>query len=265
MLKTPFRESLRIQIRVVLALIQRDFISLFGRKGFGFLMLFIEPLVIIGCLVVFISARRLNSSVSFPVLAFALSGWGLMWLCRYPINKIAGAIYGNASFLYHRNIKIRDILISRAIMLVVGSFSSFVILFLIYTLVVDEPLYDLGYFLLSLALTVWYSFFVTLLAGLIAGYAPMGDKLLIILSFVHAFCTGAFFMLDWLPQQYQDLLLYIPMINITEMIRYGMFGDRITCHFSVLFPVSFNIVMSFIVLFLIDFLSKTKNLHAVSQ
>ena len=48
MRKVTFAESFRIQRRVIGALICRDFIAIYGRNGLGFLVLFVEPLIIIG-------------------------------------------------------------------------------------------------------------------------------------------------------------------------------------------------------------------------
>ena len=246
--ETPFLESLRIQLRVNIALIKRHFISMYGRTGVGFLMLFIEPFVIMAALVVLISVRRMQTVTTFPVLAFALSGWGIMWICRYPINKMGSAVYGNISFLYHRNIKLIDLLMSRAIMLVMATVTSFIFIFFLYSVFVEGKEYEMIYFFISLFLTLWYSFCISMLTGVIAAFNKMGDKWLILLSLFHAFTTGAFFMVDWLPKKYQTIALYFPLVHLTEMMRYGMFGNRVQCHFSLMYPIAFNIFLNFTVL-----------------
>ena len=243
--ETPFLDSLRIQVRVNVALIQRHFISMYGRTGLGFLMLFIEPFVIMAALMVLVSVRRMQTSATFPVLAFAFSGWGIMWICRYPINKMGSAVYGNLSFLYHRNIKLIDLLISRAIMLLMATLTSFMFIFFLYTIFVEEKEYAMIYFYISIFLTLWYSFCSSILTGIIAAFNKMGDKWLVLLSLFHAVTTGAFFMVDWLPKRYQDIALYFPLVHLTEMMRYAMFGNRVQCHFSIIYPVFFNIFLNF--------------------
>lgn len=260
-----FIEPLLIQRRVIVALMQRDFISIYGRDGLGFLMLFMEPLVIIGCLTVFVAYRHIAIHATFPMLSFTLSGWGIMWICRYPINKMHGAVAANASFLYHRNIKVFDLLISRSLFLLIGTVSSFSFLFVIYVSVFDNVIYDSGFFLLSLFLTAWYSFFMAMAAGAIGAYMKLGEKLIIVLSIFHAFSTGAFFMVDWLPEKYQSLILYLPLVHNTEMMRYGLFGNVVDCHFDILYPVMCNILLTFFVVMIVMFFSKTRNIHGFSQ
>lgn len=262
--ETSLLESWRIQCRVIIALMQRHFIAMYGRSGVGFLMLFIEPLILMVCLVALITVRKMRSHVTFPLLAFALSGWGILWICRYPINKMGSAVYGNISFLYHRYIKLLDLLISRATMLVMATLTSFIFLYAIYKAVIDDYDYDIFYIFISLIIALWYTFSMSLIAGIIATYCKMGDKILIVLSVFHAFTTGSFFMVDWVPQQYQSMLLLFPLVNVTEMMRYGMFGDRVQCHFDLMYPVICNIVLTFFMFAILFRMKRVKALYGTT-
>jgi ABC-2 type transport system permease protein/capsular polysaccharide transport system permease protein len=44
--------------------------------------------------------------------------------------------------------------------------------------------------------------------------------------------SGAAFLVDILPKQAQDLILYLPMVNGVEYVREGFFGSRIVAHYD---------------------------------
>ena len=75
--KNPFLSSLAIQIRVVKALIRREYITLSGKSGLGFLMLFGEPLVV------------MDDDVLDPAV-FA----GLPWRYRFKLWRLASRRVG---------------------------------------------------------------------------------------------------------------------------------------------------------------------------
>jgi len=45
--------------------------------------------------------------------------------------------------------------------------------------------------------------------------------------------SGAFFALAWFPPHVRELLLWVPLVNIHEMIREGMFGTAFRSYYDV--------------------------------
>lgn len=255
-----FRRSLSVQMRIIQALIRREYITLSGKSGMGFLILFGEPFMIMLFVMIIIAHNRLHAKLSFPIYDFVLSGWGIMWLCRYPLQRMGGAILGNASFLYHRNIKILDILISRSFLMLSASVVSFVLIFILYLLIVPSiEIYQPLYIALSLFYTCWYTLCICIIFGGLAGYSSLGDKFPILIAIIHVFISGSFFMVAWLPPNMQRIALLSPLIDMTEIMRYGFFGDRVPCMFDIPYITMANLALTFIALRLTYVLSKTKN------
>jgi capsular polysaccharide transport system permease protein len=63
--------------------------------------------------------------------------------------------------------------------------------------------------------------------------------------------SGAVFMVDWLPPSAQELALWVPMVNGTEMVRDGYFGDVVRTHYSATYLVCADLVMTLIGLSLV--------------
>ena len=70
-----FTTSLRIQRRIIGALLLRELLTRFGRHNIGFLWLFVEPMLFTaGVLGIWTLYHR--SPTPFPLTAFCISGYG---------------------------------------------------------------------------------------------------------------------------------------------------------------------------------------------
>lgn len=261
--RTEFGQSLAIQIRVIGALMRREMIVFYGRKGLGFLFIFVEPLVIMAVVMTLVSLRKhVNVNSVFPIYAFIFTGWGVLGLCRFVLRRVGTALIANSAFLYHRNIKPFDIMTSRVLILIFGVATSFWLLFALYMLFISKtPLYDIGYVVIAMALLYWYLFFLSIFTGVLGGYLPMGNKIAFVIGVSHGIGSGAFFMVDWLPKSVQDFVLLLPVVNVTEMIRYGFFGNLVVCHFDIFYVVKANLVIMFITMVVLRYFEKNYNFY----
>jgi len=236
-----FRQALDLQLRVIKALIRREFIAMNGRQGAGFLMLFAEPIIIIGFIMMIIVTRSGGRfGVGFPIYAFALSGWGIMWLVRYPIQRTGPAIVANLSFLAHRQITVLDLAVSRCLLILLAVLASLFVIVVIYaTFLIEIRINDPGLIVLGLLFTLWYAFVSSVFAVGISTYTALGPKFAPLFSIFHVFTTGAMYMVEWLPVKWHTAALLFPMINVTEMTRDGMFGDLAICHYDIKYTFIF--------------------------
>lgn len=264
MKETTFAESFRIQRRVIGALICRDFIALYGRNGLGFLVLFVEPLVIIGGIIAISTFLRLRQQHGFPVTAFVVTGWGNLWLFRYPLNKLIGVVAINSSFLYHRNVKVMDIILARSIMMIGATVAALILIYIVAFSISPMPMNDVYYFYLAIVLMVWYLFISCIFSGLLSTYLVLGDRLSLLFSLSMIIMTCPFVMVDWIPVVARKYVLAIPFVHLTEMLRYGMFGNIVKCYFYVDYVVFFGIIFTFFVVLFYSYISKRKNINALS-
>ncbi|QLA15309.1 ABC transporter permease [Desulfolutivibrio sulfoxidireducens] len=245
---SSFRASWRVQIRVVKALIQRSFISLSGGKGIGFLGVMLEPMLfMLGLTSLFLIRSSTTGFISANIspIAFAVSGYCILWACRFQITKSIAAISSNINLLYHRNVKVLDLLISRAIVQACFiTFGFLVILFwVVYLELIPEPNNYLLIFV-SWILVQWYGFNLAIFGGTVSAYSNFGNKIVLVVNISHFFITGMFFMVAWIPQEYREMVLWFPMVHATEMMRDGFFGQNVQTYYDPVYVIAINSVVS---------------------
>ena len=241
------RVAFRIQYRVIGALLRRELVTYTGKKGMEFLMLMIEPMIFTVALVILTTFKNSIVDKTIPVVAFAVSGFAIMWAIRLQIMRTMPVILGGVPLLYHRYVKTTDIVLAKGILLVFSSTLSFFVLVpaLVLLGIMEVPV-NILLVATSWFLVQWYALAFSLIVGPLSALYSAGLRISIILGVLHAFSTGAFYMIDWFPKEYHKPLLYLPMLNACEMMRDGMFGDICTTHYSVLYIVFFNIFLTYV-------------------
>lgn len=100
------RESLRVQIRILGALLVREVLTRYGRHNIGFLWLFVEPMMFtLGVTALWTATKSVHGS-NLPIVAFALTGYSSVLLWRNMPGRCIGALWSNLSLMYHRNIRV---------------------------------------------------------------------------------------------------------------------------------------------------------------
>ncbi len=233
-------QSLRIQGRVVHALILRESLTRYGRNNLGFLWMFLEPMaftLIVAAIWVTIKDRH---SISLPVIAFVITGYSSVLLWRGMPGRCMNAISSNRALMHHRNVRLIDLFAARLLLELVGVTASFVVLTLVFTLLgamnwpENIPMVVLAWFLLF-----WFgAAFAILIAGL-SIRSELVEKIWSPLSYLIFPISGAAFMVDWLPATVQPWVLILPMVHCTEMLREGYFGGVVRTHFNVSYVIVF--------------------------
>jgi capsular polysaccharide transport system permease protein len=246
-------KALQIQGRVISALLRREFIALSGKSGFGFLLIVLEPLVFVVVLGTIVSYTR--SLKSIPVAAFVMSGYCIFWGVRFQMMKIIAVIPRNRSLLYHKYVKLIDLMFGSTIIQCATTSLSFLLFIplILYGVIgfPESPHLVVG----SWFLVLWYGMALAFIVGATTGLFKLGQKYAMIINVVHIWITGAFFMVDWFPETYRNILLVFPMVNATEMMRDGLFGSVVQTHYSVSYVVICNIVLTYVGLVMIRKLS----------
>jgi capsular polysaccharide transport system permease protein len=234
-----------VQLQVIGALMIRNVMAKYGRGNLGFLWLVVEPIFLVGgVIVIWVFLHRGGHGVS--VAAFVLSGYMPLTLWRHLSNAVR-VMSGNYGLLYHRRITIFDIMIARALTEIAGISAAGIIVYLVLLSIgslnwIAEP---------SLLLAGWLimSFFAFGVGCITAGLSERSEVLENLIQpaqYLLMPISGCFFMVSWLPKQAQDLVLFIPMVHMYEMVRDGIFGREVTTHYSFLYAI----IWTFIALFL---------------
>lgn len=249
--------SVRVQLRVVYALLLREIITRYGRHGLGFLWLFIEPMLFtlgVAGLWYFAGMHILSD---IPIVAFAITGYSTVLMWRNVASRCSKAIEPNLALLYHRNVKIIDIFLARIVLEWVGSTFSLIILTIIFigfgamSAPTDIWLAIIGWFLLA-----WFSLALGLIVGSISELSDAFERTWHIIVYLLFPLSGAVYMLEWMPVYARDVLKWLPMVHAVEMIRHGYFGDIVKTHERIDYLIISNIMLTYLGLVLIRIIER---------
>lgn len=252
-----FFTSLAIQRRVVYALIMREIITRYGRHNVGFVWLFVEPMLFTLGIMALWSTGRFGHGDGISVAAFAITGYSSVLMWRNTATRCTKAIESNLSLMYHRNVKVFDILVSRVILEVVATTISFLLLTLVFSYFgFIKPPHNLLVLLIGWILLAWFSFALGIIVGCVSEQSELFDRVWHVVTYLLFPLSGAVFMVEWLPRSARNIVLWLPMVHGTEMIRHGFFGNLINTHESPLYFCTANLFLTFVGLLMIKDVQK---------
>lgn len=245
---TLLKDSLKTQARIIYALILREIITRYERSNIGFLWLFLEPMMFtVG--IIFLRTMMMGSTKtqSLPLASFLLTGYLSYILFRNITNQLSKGISSNLGLLYHANVKLLDIFLSRFILEFCGLSGAFIFLTLVfmYFNLIEAPdsiiLTLVGWFFIS-----WFSLSFGITIAYLHAISKLFARIWSLLLLALLPFSGVFFMISWLPQEYQSLILWIPLVNGIELLREGFLGATIQATYSVSYLVYANLFIMFL-------------------
>lgn len=256
MTKDSFANSLKIQGRVIHALFMREIITRYGRHNLGFAWLFVEPMIFTIGVSTFWYLTKAAHGSDLPIVPFAVIGYSTVLLWRNVANRAGGAVQANVGLLYHRNVKLLDVYLARSFLEIIGATTSFLVLSVFFILIGVMQLPDnflymaFGWFLL-----IWFSIALGFFIGCLFEMSEVVDRLWHAFTYLLFPLSGAAFFVYWLPEVFQKVVLYIPMVHFSEMIRHGYYGDLIPTFESLSYIFSWNMALSFVGLYMVRVVS----------
>lgn len=255
--KTTFNRSFQIQRRVLGALLMREILTRYGRHNIGFLWLFIEPMMFtVGITILWTLTKGLHGS-SLPIIPFAVIGYSSVLLWRNTANRVTKAIEPNLSLLYHRNVRVLDLFTARLILEIAGSTISLIILSLTFISIglMQYPADTLrmigGWILLA-----WFAIGLGLVVGAISETSELFDRFWHTITYLLFPFSGSVFMVDWLPTNVKNFVLWLPMVHGVEMLRHGYFGEIVKTYESPIYMICVNMGLTLLGLFMITRIAK---------
>lgn len=239
------RRSFAIQMRVIWALVLREIMTRYGRHNIGFLWLFVEPMLFTLGVTALWNLAGLHHGSDLPITAFALTGYSAVLLWRNMPNRCVAAVAPNSALMYHRNVRIIDIFLSRIALEAIGATMSFVALAVIFNFFdLMGPPEDALKVVAAWLLTAWFGAGLGILLGAWSEKSDIIDKLWHPAAYLLFPLSGAAFLVDALPPNFQEAVLWLPMVHGTEMVRDGYFGSRIVAHYDVGYLVMCNMLLT---------------------
>lgn len=247
-----FRHSLAIQGRVIGALLMREILTRYGRHNIGFLWVFGEPMLFTLGITIVWTLMKLNHGSSLPITAFAITGYSSLLLWRNCSNRIVKAIEVNHSLLYHRNVRVIDVFSARLILEIAGATASAIVLTILFVAMdLMSPPADILTAMMGWLLQALFAFSLSLIVGSLSERSEFVERVWHIITYLMLPFSGTFFMVEWLPKSTHKLILWVPMVHGTEMIRHGYFGTAVRTHENPAYFLLFDIILLFIGLSLV--------------
>ena len=252
-----FADSLRVQGRVIDALLRREMLTRFGRHNIGFMWLFAEPMLFtLGVTALWTATKSIHGS-DLPIVAFALTGYSSVLLWRNMPGRCIGALQANLALMYHRNIKVMDIYIARLLLEFGGATISFATLTLLFIAIEwMSPPADFLTVAFGWLLIAWFGCALAIGLGALSYLSDVVDKLWHPFSYLLFPLSGAAFLVAALPPFAQEIVLWIPIVHGVEFVREDFFGSQARAVYDLGYLIPFNLVLSVIALIILRYVSR---------
>jgi capsular polysaccharide transport system permease protein len=238
-------DALRIQGRVIGALLLREMLTRYGRHNIGFLWVFLEPMIFTLGVATLWTLSGMHHSSSLPIVAFAITGYSSVLLWRNMPSRCMQAIESNLALMYHRHVKVLDIFAARLILEAAGATVSFVVLTIVFVSIGwTKPPQDVlkvvaGWFMLA-----WFGMSLALFLGALSSRSELVEKFWHPAAYLLFPLSGAAYMVDWLPEGAQKTLLWLPMVHGVEYVREGYFGSVVRTHHNMAYMAAVCLVLT---------------------
>ena len=255
--RLQFGSSLIIQMRVIGALVMREIITRYGRHNIGFMWVFVEPMMFTSGVLVVWSLIHTHST-KLPLIPFVVTGYSTVLLWRNTIGRCGNAIEPNRALLHHRNVRVVDLFIARLLLEIAGASISFMTLALLLGLTGLMPgPDDILKMIVAWLMLGWFSMCMGMTVGSLSAVWEPVDRIWHVFSYLFLPLSGAFFLVDWLPESVQGLALLVPTVDCTELLREGFFGLTIHAHYDLFFVFVVNVALSLVALLVVRGVSVT--------
>lgn len=251
------RRGLRIQLHVIHALLMREVITRFGRHNLGALWLFGEPMMFTVGVAMLWSLGGFNHASRLPIVPFAVTGYSSVLMWRNTVTRCSVAILQNVGLLFHRRVKVIDILLTRVLLECGGAVASFAIL---TAVLVGGGWADMPEDFLKVvggtAMLAWFALALGLLIGALASLSDLIERIWHPIAYVLMPLSGAPYMVEWLPPSAQDYVLVLPMVHCLELVREGYFGRVVKTHYDMGYVGVINVCLTLAALVMVRFSSR---------
>lgn len=231
-----FLAALRVQMRVLGALILRELHTRYGRENVGYLWMFLEPMLL-ASVIGLLHAESGHTAYGGDIkpLPFGVIGYTTFILFRGIVNRSEGGIEANAPLLYHRSVTVLDLILARALLEFAAVFATFAIIMMLVVFIgMAEPPARPLYLMLGWGLMWWYCVGHSLIITAITYERRTVGRLVHPYSYFMTGLSGAFYMMSWLPSGIREWAEWLPTTTIFETVRYGWFDSAKDdyCHYG---------------------------------
>ena len=222
------------QLRVIHALVLRETKSRYGEHKMGFLWAFVEPMLMVGVMVVMFSIIRHDRPGGMPLVPYMATGFLPFMVFRDTMQQMVGAIVQNRSLLAFPQVTTFDVILAKALLEVAVLLVVFVVFIAVIALAgievrIERPLGVLGGLLMFALAGTGLGFILASLTPIVPATRQFASA---VLGRPLFFTSGVFFTADSIPAPAREILLYNPLLHLSEFTRSAFFHEFETTHAS---------------------------------
>jgi capsular polysaccharide transport system permease protein len=227
--------ALQVQKRVLGALFMREIQIRWGRRNLGFAWIIAEPLLFAFPVIIMWSFIRSPFEHGIPLVALVWSGYLPLLMFRHTTSQALYVIRSNGAMLYHRAVTPLDIILGRSLLEMTGALaatlSSFIVLYVLGQL---EWPHNFSLMLVGVLYMAWWSVAVALLVAAASERTDAVEHIWQPISYMYLPVSGFLFLAEWLPSSVRSVALAVmPSLHSYEMIRAGLWGNRIETYYDI--------------------------------
>jgi len=252
---SAFLEALNIQAGVIGALILRELHTRFGRENIGYLWLFAEPMLLAVAVALLHNGHQLPIAGGIRPIPFAIAGYTLFIMFRSVVSRAETVLEANRPLLHHRPVTLVDMLIARSVLEVVSTTGVLTLLLVgVWALNLADPPARIEAVMAAIALMFWFSLGLAMLVTTASHLSPIVGRLVHPLLYLSMPLSGAFFSVAWLPSGVRDLVVWIPLVPIFELLKTGQFAGFSSPYISLLYVVGWCSALTLVGLYGLSYL-----------
>ncbi|MFA7258377.1 MAG: ABC transporter permease [Aeromonas bestiarum] len=216
------RTSLQVLRDVTFGLLMRELKTRFGNYRMGYAWALLDPLITIAVFCVIFGLRQRNGFGGVEAPVFVASGYLPFLMFQNTASRLQSAVSANRGLFCYRQVTPFTTLFSRFLLevtigvLVAVVLISGLVWFGFNAMPADPLAVLLGYGLLMML-----SFAIGMLFCIAASLSSEAERLIPIVMRPMLWVSAVFFPLAAVPQGYQHLLLWNPIVHALELIRTG--------------------------------------------
>ncbi len=233
------------QIRVIQALLMRETKTRYGKFKLGYVWAFIEPIMQIAVFGVFHLLAGHSSISGMPVIPFLITGFTPFLMFRHIMGQTTNAVESNRSLLAFPQVGIFDLVFARILLEAITFLLVMcVLLFATHYLGYDvrvENILGVAY-AMTLLIAMGTGIGMTL-CSLVTKFPSVKNLADPFFGRPLFFTSGLFFTAEMLPSRVRDLLLYNPLLSVTEYLRSSFFYEFESHYYNLSYATSFSVVV----------------------
>lgn len=143
--------------------------------------------------------------------------------------------------MFHRQVTPLDIIIARSILEIMGALAAGVLV-TVSAIILGfmKPPESYGILYAGLIFQSIFGMATALIVAPLTQRSELLEKSVSVLGYLSLPLSGAFMMVDWIPQKYRWILMASPSVESVEMIRAGQFGYVAHAHYDIIYTIWIN-------------------------